>query len=119
MNFKQTGIRLTVTPHVTNNRQILMELATERSAVQALAAADLGFNFTVQTAKNRLLVNDGETAVIGGLTVTEVTRSKQGIPLLIDLPVIGKLFGFSTDQERRRDLIILVTPHIIDDGASQ
>lgn len=119
VNFKQTGIRLTVTPHVTNNRQILMELATERSAVQALAAADLGFNFTVQTAKNRLLVNDGETAVIGGLTVTEVTRSKQGIPLLIDLPVIGKLFGFSTDQERRRDLIILVTPHIIDDGASQ
>lgn len=119
VSFKETGIRLTVTPHVTNNRQILMELSTERSAVQELAAADLGFNFTKQTAKNRLLVNDGETAVIGGLTVTEVTRSKQGIPLLVDLPVVGKLFGFSTDRERRRDLIILVTPHIIDDGASQ
>jgi type IV pilus assembly protein PilQ len=116
VEFKETGIRLTVTPHVTNNRQILMELATERSAVQPLAAADLGFNFTKQTATNRLLVNDGETAVIGGLTVTEVTRSKNGIPLLVDLPVVGKLFGFSTDQERRRDLIILVTPHIIDDG---
>ena len=116
VEFKETGIRLTVTPHVTNNRQILMELATERSAVQPLAAADLGFNFTKQTARNRLLVNDGETAVIGGLTVTEVTRSKTGIPLLVDLPIIGKLFGFSTDQERRRDLIILVTPHIIDDG---
>ncbi len=117
VEFKETGIRLTVTPHVTNNRQILMELATERSAVQPLAAADLGFNFTKQTARNRLLVNDGETAVIGGLTVTEVNRSKTGIPLLVDLPIIGKLFGFSTDQERRRDLIILVTPHIIDDGA--
>ena len=117
VEMKETGIRLTVTPHVTNNRQILMELATERSAVQALAAADLGFNFTKQTARNRLLVNDGETAVIGGLTVTEVTRSKTGIPLLVDLPIIGKLFGFSNDSERRRDLIILVTPHIIDDGA--
>ena len=117
VTFKETGIRLTVTPHVTNNRQILMELSTERSAVQALAAADLGFNFTKQTARNRLLVNDGETAVIGGLTVTEVTRSKTGIPLLVDLPIIGRLFGFSQDQERRRDLIILVTPHIIDDGA--
>jgi type IV pilus assembly protein PilQ len=93
-----------------------MELRTERSAVQEVAAADLGFNFTKQTASNRLLVGDGETAVIGGLTVTEVTRSKQGIPLLVDLPIIGKLFGFSTDRERRRDLIILVTPHIVDDG---
>jgi type IV pilus assembly protein PilQ len=116
VQFRETGIRLTVTPHVTNNRQILMELRTERSAVQEVAAADLGFNFSKQTARNRLLVADGETAVIGGLTVTEVTRSKQGIPLLVDLPIVGKLFGFSTDRERRRDLIILVTPHIVDDG---
>ena len=117
VQFKETGIRLTVTPHVTNNRQIVMDLKTERSAVQPLAAADLGFNFAKQVATNRLLVNDGETAVIGGLTVTEVTRTKSGIPLLVDLPVVGKLFGFSSEQERRRDLIILVTPHIIDDGA--
>lgn len=107
-----------MTPHVTNNRQIVMELRTERSAVQALAAADLGFNFTKQVATNRLLVDDGETAVIGGLTVTDVTRNRSGIPLLVNLPVIGKLFGFSTDQERRRDLIILVTPHIVDDAVS-
>jgi type II secretory pathway component GspD/PulD (secretin) len=117
VQFKETGIRLTVTPHVTNNRQIVMDLKTERSAVQPLAAADLGFNFAKQIATNRLLVNDGETAVIGGLTVTEVTRTKSGIPLLVDLPVVGKLFGYSSEQERRRDLIILVTPHIIDDGA--
>lgn len=118
VSFKETGIRLGVTPHVTNNRQILMELAVERSSVTALAVADLGFTFSKQTANNHLLVNDGETAVIGGLTVTEVTRSKTGIPLLVDLPIIGKLFGFSNDSERRRDLIILVTPHIVDDGAT-
>ena len=116
VQFKETGIRLTVTPHVTNNRQIVMDLKTERSAVQPLAAADLGFNFAKQVATNRLLVNDGETAVIGGLTVTEVSRTKSGIPLLVDLPLVGKLFGYSSEQERRRDLIILVTPHIIDDG---
>ncbi len=116
VQFKETGIRLTVTPHVTNNRQIMMELHSERSAVQALAAADLGFTFAKQTADNQLLVADGETAVIGGLTVTDVTRSKSGIPLLVDLPIVGKLFGFTKNNERRRDLIILVTPHIIDDG---
>ena len=60
---------------------------------------------------------DGETAVIGGLTVTSISKTRNGIPLLVDLPVVGKLFGFSNTQEQRQDLIILVTPRIVDDGA--
>jgi type II secretory pathway component GspD/PulD (secretin) len=119
VQFKETGIRLTVTPHVTNNRQILMKLHTERSAIQPLAAADLGFIFQKQKADNQLLVNDGETAVIGGLTVTEVTKNRSGIPLLSGLPIVGKLFSFSREVENRRDLIILVTPRITDDGVSE
>jgi type IV pilus assembly protein PilQ len=119
VQFKETGIRLTVTPHVTNNRQVLMQLHTERSAIQPLAAADLGFIFQKQKADNQLLVNDGETAVIGGLTVTQVTKTRSGIPLLGSLPIVGKLFSFTSDTENRRDLIILVTPRIIDDGASE
>jgi type IV pilus assembly protein PilQ len=116
--FKETGIRLTVTPHVTSNRQIAMELHTERSSIQPLQAADLGFVFQTQRADNQLLVNDGETAVIGGLTVTEVKNTRSGIPLLSGLPIIGKLFSFSSSTENRRDLIILVTPRIIDDGVT-
>jgi type IV pilus assembly protein PilQ len=116
VQFKETGIRLTVTPHVTSNRQIAMELHTERSSLQELAAADLGFIFQTQKADNQLLVNDGETAVIGGLTVTQVTNTRSGIPLLSGLPIIGKLFSYSSNTENRRDLIILVTPRIIDDG---
>jgi type IV pilus assembly protein PilQ len=118
VQFKETGIRLTVTPHVTNNRQILMKLHTERSAIQPLSAADLGFIFQKQKADNQLLVNDGETAVIGGLTVTQVTKNRSGIPLLGGLPIVGKLFSFSREVENRRDLIILVTPRITDDGVS-
>jgi type IV pilus assembly protein PilQ len=118
VQFKETGIRLTVTPHVTNNRQVLMQLHTERSAIRPLAAADLGFVFAKQKADNQLLVEDGETAVIGGLTVTEVSRIKSGIPLLGNLPIVGSLFSVTTDTENRRDLIILVTPRITDDGAS-
>jgi type IV pilus assembly protein PilQ len=117
VQFKETGIRLTVTPHVTNNRQVLMQLHTERSQIQPLTAADLGFIFQKQKADNQLLVNDGETAVIGGLTVTQVTKSRSGIPLLSSLPIVGKLFSNSSETENRRDLIILVTPRITDDGA--
>jgi len=114
VNFQQTGINLKVTPHVTANRQILMELHAERSSVQP-SSVDIGFTFQTQQADNQILVNDGETAVVGGLTVTEVTVTKTGIPFLVDLPILGKLFGFTSQQENRRDLLILVTPHIIDD----
>ena len=116
VSFEQTGINLRVTPHVTANRQILMEVHAERSNVRP-ASVDIGFTFQTQQADNQLLVNDGETAVIGGLTVTEVTVTKSGIPFLVDLPILGKLFGFTSQTENRRDLLILITPHIIDDLA--
>jgi len=114
VSFEQTGINMKVTPHVTANRQILMEVHAERSNVVP-ASVDIGFTFQTQQADNQILVADGETAVIGGLTVTEVTVSKTGIPFLVDLPILGKLFGFTNQQEERRDLLILITPHIIDD----
>ncbi|MFN8652315.1 MAG: AMIN domain-containing protein [Gemmatimonadales bacterium] len=119
VQFKETGISLKVTPHVTNNRQIMLQVEAERSDIRTLSAADLGFTIRKQNAKNQLLVNDGETAVIGGLTVTTVTKTKSGIPMLVDLPIVGKLFGFTSNQEQRQDLIILVTPRIIDDGSSE
>ena len=95
----------------------MLDLRTERSALQILASADLAFNFSKQTAINKLLVDDGQTAVIGGLTLTQVTRTRSGIPILMSLPGIGRLFSFNTTNERRRDLIILVTPRIIDSPA--
>jgi type IV pilus assembly protein PilQ len=114
VRFENTGINLRVTPHVTANRQILMEVHAERSALRA-EATDVGFTLQTQQADNQILVEDGETVVVGGLTVTEVTVAKTGIPFLVDLPILGKLFGFSSQTENRRDLLILITPHIIDD----
>jgi type IV pilus assembly protein PilQ len=116
VQMKQVGIILTVTPHITNNRQILLLLHAENSDAQ-LAASDVGFIFGKQSGDTQLLVGDGETAVIGGLTVTQTTQSKSGIPLLVDLPIIGRLFGETRTNDEKRDLLILVTPHIIDDGA--
>lgn len=115
-NLVETGIKLTVTPHVVSGtREVLMELHAENSGLQASTIAEAGFVFTTQQGTTQLLVKDGETAVIGGLTVTQVTVATSGIPFLVDLPVIGRLFGFRTSQEDRQDLLILVTPHIIDD----
>jgi type IV pilus assembly protein PilQ len=114
--YKNVGIIMQVTPHVTNNRHVLMTIHAERSS---LSTIDNEGNFIInkQFADNQLLVADGETAVIGGLTVTEVNKTKSGIPFLVDLPIVGALFGYSTTSEHRQDLIVLITPRIIDEGA--
>ncbi len=118
-NFVETGIRLLVTPHIVRDtREVFMEIHAENSSLGATQFADTPFTVNTQTGDTQLLVGDGETAVIGGLTVSEVTTTRSGIPYLMDLPVVGKLFGFTQKQLIRQDLLILVTPHIIDDVSS-
>ncbi|HET8656392.1 MAG TPA: secretin N-terminal domain-containing protein [Longimicrobiaceae bacterium] len=114
----ETGIRLRVTPHITADRHILMQLHAERSNAEP-AAGDIGVIFRQQQGDTRLMVRDGETAVIGGLTDTEITNSRSGIPFLMDLPVIGRLFRTDKKSESKRDLLIMVTPHIIDEQPMQ
>lgn len=111
VQFEQTGVILEVTPHVTNNNQVLLEVRAERSGVN-LGQSDVGFTIDRQIGETQVLVNNGETAVIGGLTRSEVTRSVSGIPGLMDIPVFGALFRTSLEQEFKEDLIILVTPHV-------
>jgi type IV pilus assembly protein PilQ len=115
VNMQQTGIILTVTPQITANRQVQMKIHVENSDVQ-FQANDVGAVFPTQKVDNEVLVADGETAVMGGLTQTTVSLSRSGIPILVDLPIIGPLFGVTNRQETKRDLLILITPHIIDDG---
>lgn len=110
----QTGVHLLVTPSVTNNRQVMMTVEVSNSDVNFTNNGTLIDN---NSAKNTVLAADGQTIVIGGLTQTSVRVTKSGIPLLIDLPFIGRLFGYTTRQEQRRDLLILITPHIVDEGA--
>jgi type IV pilus assembly protein PilQ len=114
IRFEETGIRLRVTPHVTNTGQVLMRIAAENSSIRE-APSDIGFTLQTQNADNEILVNDGETMVIAGLTVTQVTVAKSGIPFLVDLPILGRIFGFTSRREQRRDLLILVTPTIVYD----
>jgi len=111
VQIEETGIILEVTPHVTYGDLIRMELRAERSGIE-LADSDLGVRFNAQEATTSVLVADGETVVIGGLTVTERTEVRSGIPLLQELPLIGRFFRVTREQRIQRDLMILVTPQI-------
>ena len=118
VQLKEVGISLSVTPRITNNRQIIMTIHAENSSAQ-LASSDVGYIFNKQRADNTLMVPDGETAVIGGLTITQVTKSRRGVPYLMNIPYLGRLFSTSRKDEQKRDLVILVSPHILDDGEAR
>jgi type IV pilus assembly protein PilQ len=117
VQFRQTGVILQVVPQITNNRQVQMKVHVENSSVQ-FQTSDVGAVFPKQSVDNEMLVADGETMVVGGLTQTEVNVTKTGIPVLVDLPIIGRLFGVTNRTETKRDLLILITPHIIDEGTT-
>ena len=95
-------------PEVEALATFLRERAVGRTVVRADVAAI-----------NAIKTYDPPLSALGGLTVTEVRKNRSGIPLLGGLPIVGKLFSFTKEQETRRDLIILVTPRITDDGVSQ
>ncbi len=111
VRFEPTGVILEVTPQVTNGNQVLLDIRAERSGV-SLGQPDVGFTVNRQIGETRVLVDNGETAVIGGLTRSELTESTTGIPGLMSLPIVGGLFRTRQRREFKEDLIILVTPHV-------
>jgi type IV pilus assembly protein PilQ len=115
VQFREVGIILKVTPHVTSNRQVRLSVHAEQSRLN-IVGGDLGFFTDKSRADNQVLVNDGETAVIGGLTQTQVTKNRSGIPFLSELPLIGRLFSQTETREEKRDLLVLITPHVLDQG---
>lgn len=112
VDYKETGVILEVTPRITDTDEVLLELSAERSSAD-LAPSDVGVIFRRQKAESRVLVRDGETVVIGGLTVTEKTEVRSGIPMLMHLPLVGRLFQTRRESSVRRDLLIMVTPTIV------
>ena len=115
VQLEETGIILEAMPHITAGDHVLLDLRVERSAAD-LAQTDVGLIFRTQNATTRVLVRDGETTVIGGMYVTEQAEVRSGIPLLMNLPLLGGLFRSTQRSEIQRDLLILVTPHIVDRG---
>lgn len=111
IEFEEVGTILTVTPHITAENRILMELAPERSSYQF---DPNGVIINTSNARTTVIVDNGQTAVIGGLTTEDEVETEIGIPILKDLPIIGRLFKYTNKRMESRDLIIFVTPTIID-----
>jgi type IV pilus assembly protein PilQ len=113
ITFYEVGTLLRVTPHITSENRILMTLAPERSTYEF---DPNGVIINTSNAETNVVVENGQTAVIGGLTTQDVTTSKTGIPILKNIPGLSYLFSYSQKKVENRDLVIFVTPVIVDNN---
>jgi hypothetical protein len=111
--LKKIGVTLRVTPHVNTDQTITMDLHPELSDLSQQATVQGGVIINLQEANTRVVVRDGETAVIGGLISEAETSLRNGVPVLKDMPVLGPLFRYETKTKKKRELIIFVTPKVV------
>lgn len=113
--YRPTGIKLKFTPHINKNNKITLDLYQE---IKSIAGAQLsGGNptFNNRNIKTTITVDNVQTIVIGGLINTDKERRITKIPLLGEIPLIGSFFRRTTSSLRKTNLMLFLTPHVLDD----
>ena len=111
---KDVGIELRVTPRI--NDQSRITLLVDASVEALLSAAEVLTEkprSTKRTVKTQVTVNDGDTVIIGGLIAENVIENRKYIPVLSNIPFIGKLFQSTSVDKEQRELLIFITPNIV------
>ncbi len=114
IEYRDTGVILTVTPRVNPGGLVTLEIEQEASSV-AQTTTGSSDSPTIQQRRisSTVAVQSGESIALGGLIRDDVTKARTGIPLLSEIPVLGILFGRTTDLQGRTELIIVLTPRVV------
>ncbi|MBI5632206.1 MAG: hypothetical protein HZA15_01850 [Nitrospirae bacterium] len=115
VQFKSVGTILTVTPHINEKKQVTLKISQEVSEVGdtvKIGGQDYT-GFKTRKANTTGIVQDGHTLLIGGIIQERNITSRSGIPILSKIPILGYLFGTTTDTVAKRELILLITPHVV------
>ena len=115
-SFQQqdTGVTLTVTPRVNAGGLVILEILQEVSdAVTTVTSGIDSPTISQRRIETTVAVQSGETIALGGLIRDSKARTKSGIPLLHQLPIIGSLFGETTNSKERTELLIVLTPRVV------
>lgn len=113
---KTVGTKLKVTPQINEGDSVLMEIEQEVSSVDAsTTSSSLGPTFNTRTVQNAVLVKSGETVVLGGLMDDASKQEVSKVPLLGDIPLVGQLFRYTSNEKSKRNLMVFIRPTIIRD----
>jgi type IV pilus assembly protein PilQ len=119
--FKNAVLSLKVTPLITPDSRVIMDIdVSDDSVGQQVTSATGGSVPSIDTREiiTQVLVNDGQTVVLGGILETVKTKSANKIPFLGDIPVLGFLFRSTTDINNKTELLIFITPKILREGSN-
>jgi type IV pilus assembly protein PilQ len=117
VSFKEAALSLEVTPQITPDNRIIMEVKVNKDEPDYENAV-LGVPPIKKNEVNaKVLVNDGETIVIGGVFSNTQSKSVEKVPLLGDIPFVGRLFRKDTVQDSKNELLVFVTPRIMNNQA--
>ena len=116
VQYRETGVTLLVLPRISASGTVTMDITQEVSSAGASVAVGSNENapsFPKASVTNTFYVKDGQTVAIAGLIRDSVNSGRSGIPFLSEIPILGSLFGSTTKTAHRSELIMLITPHVI------
>ncbi len=114
--YQDVGIRIEIEPRVHHNKEVTLKLKIEVSQITSYVAGSGGQRQPVIGTRNiesKIRLKDGETNFLAGLIRTDESHSDSGLPGLSDIPIIGRLFGKTSTDTTRTDVLLTLTPHII------
>ena len=122
VQFKKAVLSLTVTPHITPDNNIIMDLRVHKDNVgEVISTGGLGGtvpSIDTRSVETQVLVKNGQTVVLGGIYETQRRETTSKVPFLGDLPVVGFFFRSKQRIDNKAELLIFVTPRILEEGAS-
>jgi len=122
VQFKKAVLSLTVTPQITPDNNIILDLAVHKDNVgDIISTGGLGGtvpSIDTRAVETQVLVKDGQTVVLGGIYETERRQTVNKVPFLGDIPILGALFRSTQRVDNKAELLIFVTPRILDEGSS-
>ena len=121
VEFKKAVLSLKVTPQITPDNRIILDLDVKKDSVGQVVVTSGGVNVpSIDTREitTQVLVNDGQTVVLGGILETEERRTETKVPYLGDIPVLGHLFKTTSRTNNKDELLIFVTPKILHEGVN-
>ena len=115
VEFKEAVLQLQVTPQITPDNRIIMDLLVSQDSIGSIISGGEP-SIDVTQIKTQVLVGNGQTLVLGGIFHTEEFRGTEKVPLLGDMPFLGRLFKNDLRNVEKREILIFITPKIIEDA---
>jgi general secretion pathway protein D len=116
VQYRNTGVILAIIPRINEKGRVLLDIEQEVSEVGATTSSAINSpTFTQRRIRTTVAVKDGDSLALGGLMQDRSTLARDQLPLLGEIPVVGNLFKNKTDNIRRTELLIIITPRVVRD----